>query len=136
MKFGRVLVRLRVLTRWRRNETGHPHHARPTGCRFRVRLKAPRPAIRVESASDPRNVFFLVRLDVLRNKDVRTQRYGSGLSFSAPAKEYDVPFDLEKATDGAWAITPRQLLRPAEYGIFTVLSREQQSTALYGFGVE
>lgn len=106
------------------------------GANATVRLKATQPAIRIESASDPRNVFFLVRLDLLRNKDTRTLRYGSGLSFSAPAKEYDVLFDLEKSTDGAWTITPRQPLRPAEYGIFTVLSREQQATALYGFGVE
>lgn len=106
------------------------------GANATVRLKATRPAIRIESASDPRNVFFLVRLDVLRNEDTRTLKYGSGLSYSAPDKGWAVPFDLEKSIDGAWTITPRQPLSPAEYGVFTVLSREQQSTALYGFGVD
>ena len=101
-----------------------------------VRVKTVQPAIRIESASDPRNVFFLVRLDVLRNKDTRSLKYGSGLSYSAPDKACDVSFDVEKSSDGAWLITPRQPLKPAEYGIFTVLSREQQSSALYGFGVD
>ena len=99
-----------------------------------VRLHAGRPSFVVASEQDPRNRYYIVRLDV-NDKD-RSLKIGSGSAFryqSIAAPDPDWSFDYEAAEQarGTWVLKPKKNLSAGEYGVFFAPGRY-----FFDFGVD
>jgi hypothetical protein len=107
------------------------------GLHARTRTTSVRPTIVVRSEHDPRNYYYLGKLDVNddedNNRSLKIEQKMSGFSATTrvvPAGRWFVEYDAAEKTAGVWLLTPKRDLEPGEYGVVV------PGGTLYEFGID
>ncbi|HSY49272.1 MAG TPA: hypothetical protein VLC46_10710 [Thermoanaerobaculia bacterium] len=104
------------------------------GLGAKVRTGDLRPSVLLNSEFDPREHFFIVKLDVdtkINARSLKVEGKSRGFSESAgimPASHWIVDYTSHEDEEGVWRITPISDLELGEYGVF-------DGMFLYGFGI-
>jgi hypothetical protein len=103
----------------------------------RTRTTAVRPTLFINSAHDPKNYYYLARLDQNdeedNNRSLKIEQKASGFTATTrviPAGRWHVEYDAAEVSPGVWRVTPNQDLQPGEYGVVV------PGGILYEFGVD
>lgn len=103
----------------------------------RTRIQNPRPTLLVRSAHDPRNYYYLARLDVNdeedNNRSLKIEQKASGFTATTrvvPAGRWHIEYEAAEAEPGVWSLTPTRDLQPGEYGVVV------PGGILYEFGID
>ncbi len=106
-----------------------------------VRTKDRKPTVLISSGKDPRKTFWLVILDqdddpedMNRSLDVESPGMWGGVISSAPDSDMMVDYDATEEKPGVWRLTPRNELKPGEYGVY--VGKGENTATLYDFGVD
>lgn len=107
------------------------------GLHARVRTTNLRPPLVVRSEHDPRNYYYLGKLDVNddedNNRSLKIEQKMSGFTETTrvvPAGRWYVDYEAAERTAGYWVLTPKRDLEPGEYGVVV------PGGILYEFGVD
>jgi hypothetical protein len=107
------------------------------GLRARTRTGDVRPTLIIHSEHDPKNYYYLARLDVNdeedNNRSLKIEQKASGFSATTrvvPAGRWHVEYDATEKTAGVWRINPTRDLEAGEYGVVV------PGGILYEFGVD
>jgi hypothetical protein len=101
-----------------------------------IRTTEATPSFLIATDREPRSRYYVVRLDVNDEDGDRSLKMGRSGAFSfkagtAPDSSWTFPFDAKEESQGSWRVSLKKPLKPGEYGIFVVESRE-----LFDFGVD
>jgi hypothetical protein len=103
----------------------------------RTRTTDTRPMLLVRSEHDPKNYYYLARLDVNdeedNNRSLKIEQKTSGFTATTrvvPAGRWHVEYDASETSPGTWQVVPRQDLTPGEYGVVV------PGGLLYEFGID
>ncbi len=100
-----------------------------------VRTKDRRPSILLASGKSPTGRYFVVRAKVDKGDETRSVKLGNMGMFGAkgmniPDKDNQVSCVVTEETPGLWRLTPKENLKPGEYGLWI------PSQEIYDFGVD
>ena len=100
-------------------------HTNFPGLRSEVRTVDRRPTMTVKSAKSPTGRVYLVVAEVDRGDNERSVKVGNmgvfkAKGLNAPDKSNRVECDVTPEGTGVWRLTPKNDLKPGEYGIWSV----------------
>jgi len=104
------------------------------GLGAKTRTDDRRPSVLVYSEFDPREHYYIVKLDVdtkINARSLKVEGKESAFSESAglrPASHWILDYASHEDQDGVWRMTPRADLEPGEYGVFDGIH-------LFGFSI-
>jgi hypothetical protein len=104
------------------------------GLAAKVRTDDVNPYILVRSEFDPKEHYYVVKLDPdanINSRSLKVEGKGRGFSESAgirPASNWMREYSTHEDEEGIWRITPAGSLEPGEYGVF-------DGMRLFGFGI-
>jgi hypothetical protein len=115
------------------------------GLRAEARITDRRPTIVVRGSKSPRGRVFLAKCESNKKDNDRSVKVGkakmfSQKSWSTPDNDWTVDFDTKELPDNTWELTPKQDLKPGEYGVlfrggfYGILGGTQGE--LFDFGVD
>ena len=115
------------------------------GLRADLRITDRRPTVLVRSSKSPKGRVFLVKCESNKKDNDRSVKVGrarlfSQKTWSTPDSDWTVAFDTKELSDSTWEITPKQDLKPGEYGVlfrggfYGILGGSQGE--LFDFGVD
>jgi len=115
------------------------------GLRADARITDRKPTVVVRSSKSPKGRVFLVKCKSNKKDNDRSVKVGrarvfSQKSWSTPDSDWTVEFDTKELPDNTWEITPKQDLKPGEYGVlfrggfYGILGGTQGE--LFDFGVD
>jgi hypothetical protein len=106
-----------------------------------VKTQDRRPSVVFTSERNPEEVFWLVKLDqdddedaMDRSIDVQSPGAWGGVLSSAPEDDFIIKCDIAEEKPGLWRYTPRKILKPGEYALYTF--KGEGSVTLFDFSVE
>lgn len=100
------------------------------------RIKDQRPSILIMSESKPTGRYFFVRAKPDRGDNVRSVKMGRMKMFAvnsigSPDKDWTIEDEVMEEKPGVWRLTPKQNLKPGEYGLWVGPQGE-----MYDFAVD
>jgi len=112
-----------------------------TGVSAPTKTKDRRPSLVFASERDPKEVFWLVKLDqdddedaMDRSLDVQSPGAWGGVLSSAPDEDFIIECAVNEEKPGLWRYTPEKNLKPGEYALYTC--RGESAASIYDFSVE
>ena len=92
------------------------------GLKADIKITDPRPTIVVRNNKSPRGRVFLVKCASNEKDNDRSVKVGrtklfSQKSWGTPDKDWMIDFDIKELPNNTWELTPRENLKPGEYGV-------------------
>jgi hypothetical protein len=112
-----------------------------TGVSAPVKTNDRRPSIVFSSERNPKEIYWLVKLDqdddedaMDRSLDVQSPGAWGGVLSSAPDEDFIIDCNITEDNPGLWRFTPEKNLKPGEYALY--ICKGEAAASIYDFSVE